>query len=108
MNANSGYGYTPTIDYVSVSEMVKDNEKNNQTKSKDINFANKSINSTMNLDEEDENSIIIKNNSPIKTKKNKNSNNDNIERCNIIWKRKFVTPSIPYKNLTYGFVENKG
>ncbi|ORX45947.1 hypothetical protein BCR36DRAFT_414260 [Piromyces finnis] len=111
MNSNVGYGYTPKIDYISVSEMVKDNNENNQTKAKNLNFTKNLINSTMDLDEEDDSCIIIKNNSSTKNKQNKNKqnngNNNNVEKCNIIWKRKFVTPSIPYKNLTYGFVENQ-
>eukprot|EP00833_Pecoramyces_ruminatium_P017810 jgi/Orpsp1_1/1191842/evm.model.d7180000088897.1 len=111
MNANLGYGYTPSIDYIPVSDMVKDNEENNSTKSKKINFKNNTINSMMDLDDDsDDGNIIIKNN--YSTNDNKQNNkkplkNDNIERCNLVWKRKFVTPSIPYKNLTYGFIENK-
>ena len=106
-----GYGYTPKIDYIPISEMIKDNEENNTTKMKNFNFKEKTLNSTIDLDEDsDDGNMIIKNN--ISTKNNPSKKNElkkeNIEKCNLVWKRKFVTPSIPYKNLTYGFIENKG
>jgi hypothetical protein len=110
MNSNMGYGYTPKIDYIPISEMIKDNEENNTTKMKNFNFKEKTLNSTIDLDEDsDDGNMIIKNN--ISTKNNPSKKNElkkeNIEKCNLVWKRKFVTPSIPYKNLTYGFIENK-
>ncbi|ORX77929.1 hypothetical protein BCR32DRAFT_295311 [Anaeromyces robustus] len=110
MNTNVGYGYTPEIDYKPISDMVKDNEENNTTKTKKPDCEDKPINSTMELDEdEEESNIIIKNQNPLSNNlyKKKKVKEENIDRCNLIWKRKFVTPSIPYKNLTYGFIENK-
>jgi len=104
---NVGYGYTPRIDYVALSDMVKDNEENNETKKKNINFVKKGINSMMDLDEDvdKDKNIIVQ--AFYKPNGNNSKKNDNIERCNLIWKRKFVTPSIPYKNMTYGFIENQ-
>jgi len=104
---NVGYGYTPKIDYVTLSDMIKDNEENNETKKKNINFAKKGINSMMDLDEDEEKDKNIIVQAFYKPHGNNSKKND-IERCNLIWKRKFVTPSIPYKNMTYGFIENQG
>jgi len=112
MNSNMGYGYTPKIDYIPEPELFKDNKENNSALQKkiDSNENANNANVAVGIDEDsDDGNMVIKNyyNLNDNEQAKKKGNNDNIERCNLVWKRKFVTPSIPYKNLTYGFVENQ-
>jgi hypothetical protein len=97
----------PTIDSISVPNII--NDENDISKGKE-NICNRYINSIIDSEEESDDGIMMIKNKAKKSNnksKEKKVKNNNLEKHNLVWKKKFITPSIPYKSFTYGFVENE-